>query len=76
MAGDRTRIDCLEGNHADHYTTIAILYQKRESIYTIELRKTISNFKEKVIISRLIVNLIKFDRIHLIFCRNIYIFWQ
>ena len=23
MAGDRTRIDCLEGNHADHYTTIA-----------------------------------------------------
>ena len=25
MAGDRTRIDCLEGNHADHYTTIAVL---------------------------------------------------
>ena len=24
MAGDRTRIDCLEGNHADHYTTIAV----------------------------------------------------
>ena len=23
MAGDRTRIDCLEGNHADRYTTIA-----------------------------------------------------
>ena len=30
MAGDRTRIDCLEGNHADHYTTIAekLLYLK------------------------------------------------
>ena len=25
MAGDRTRIDCLEGNHADHYTTIAYI---------------------------------------------------
>ena len=23
MAGNRTRIDCLEGNHDNHYTTIA-----------------------------------------------------
>jgi hypothetical protein len=23
MAGNRTRINCLEGNYADHYTTIA-----------------------------------------------------
>jgi hypothetical protein len=23
MAGNRTRVDCLEGNHANHYTTIA-----------------------------------------------------
>ena len=28
MAGDRTRIDCLEGNHADHYTTNAVMYGK------------------------------------------------
>ena len=32
MAGDRTRIDCLEGNHADHYTTIAD-YDNRASDY-------------------------------------------
>ena len=25
MAGNRTRINCLEGNYADHYTTIAYL---------------------------------------------------
>ena len=24
MAGNRTRINCLEGNYADHYTTIAV----------------------------------------------------
>ena len=24
MAGNRTRINCLEGNYADHYTTIAL----------------------------------------------------
>ena len=23
MAGNWTRVDCLEGNHANHYTTIA-----------------------------------------------------
>ena len=23
MAGNRTRINCLEGSYADHYTTIA-----------------------------------------------------
>ena len=36
MAGNRTRINCLEGNYADHYTTIALEVQteitKRESI--------------------------------------------
>ena len=26
MAGNRTRINCLEGNYAHHYTTIAQLY--------------------------------------------------
>ena len=25
MAGNRTRINCLEGSYADHYTTIAVL---------------------------------------------------
>ena len=25
MAENRNRVDCLEGNHANHYTTIAIL---------------------------------------------------
>ena len=24
MAGNRTRINCLEGNYAHHYTTIAV----------------------------------------------------
>ena len=33
MAGDRTRIDCLEGNHADHYTTIAVHYKHLVTIY-------------------------------------------
>ena len=28
MAGNRTRVDCLEGNHANHYTTIAYYYLK------------------------------------------------
>ena len=27
MAGNRTRVDCLEGNHANHYTTIAYDYR-------------------------------------------------
>ena len=35
MAGDRTRIDCLEGNHADHYTTIAVSFWKFNSLYTL-----------------------------------------
>ena len=34
MAGNRTRINCLEGNYAHHYTTIAArtwrLVQKRQ----------------------------------------------
>ena len=34
MAGDRTRIDCLEGNHADHYTTIAGLQEKWLNVYS------------------------------------------
>ena len=34
MAGDRTRIDCLEGNHADHYTTIAELQRKMLNLYS------------------------------------------
>ena len=28
MAENRTRVDCLEGSHANHYTTIAMLLQK------------------------------------------------
>ena len=27
-AGNRTRINCLEGSYADHYTTDAVLLQK------------------------------------------------
>ena len=33
MAGDRTRIDCLEGNHADHYTTNAYLVELNLNVY-------------------------------------------
>ena len=29
-AGNRTRINCLEGSYADHYTTDAILYNYRK----------------------------------------------
>ena len=33
MAGNRTRIHCLEGNDADHYTTIALTELKFDIIY-------------------------------------------
>jgi hypothetical protein len=34
MAGNRTRINCLEGNYADHYTTIAHTIVAPTKIYS------------------------------------------
>ena len=33
MAGDRTRIDRLEGDHADHYTTNAEIIRRKYYLY-------------------------------------------
>ena len=33
MAGNRTRVDCLEGNHANHYTTIALCDGYESSVH-------------------------------------------
>jgi hypothetical protein len=33
LAENRTRVDCLEGSHANHYTTIATRQQKLQSQY-------------------------------------------
>ena len=32
MAGNRTRINCLEGSYADHYTTIASYVKGRKNV--------------------------------------------
>ncbi len=33
MAENRTRINCLEGSYADHYTTIASYYNKEKLMF-------------------------------------------
>ena len=38
MAGNRTRINCLEGNYADHYTTIAVPYHQSDASYSLLTR--------------------------------------
>ena len=42
MAGNRTRIDCLEGNHDNHYTTIACTNVKHCFIVTNPLKKKLT----------------------------------
>ena len=45
MAGNRTRINCLEGNYAYHYTTIAVeilLFKQKDNNWENIL------FKEKI----------------------------
>ena len=44
MAGNRTRVDCLEGNHANLYTTIACLNLKSTRISKCKTRKSLSSF--------------------------------
>ncbi|CAH0696531.1 unnamed protein product [Spodoptera exigua] len=50
MAGNRTRINCLEGNYADHYTTIAaerrveILVLLEEKIATSAISRKIKSY--------------------------------
>ena len=39
MAGNRTRINCLEGSYADHYTTIALHSVKQNFLLLRELRQ-------------------------------------
>jgi hypothetical protein len=39
MAGNRTRVDCLEGNHANLYTTIACYALKSSRIIHLKLIK-------------------------------------
>ena len=38
-AGNRTRINCLEGSYADHYTTDACLAEYRSYMYTVQIFK-------------------------------------
>ena len=43
MAGNWTRVDCLEGNHANHYTTIAIILRQGSNISQLSsLRESIN----------------------------------
>ena len=39
MAENRTRINCLEGNYADHYTTNALCWMYFTFIYTLNLNE-------------------------------------
>ena len=51
MAGNRTRINCLEGNYADHYTTIAVeilLFKQKDTCGKKQtIRRKNINFKNK-----------------------------
>jgi hypothetical protein len=42
MAGNRTRVDCLEGNHANLYTTIACYTLKSSRIIHYITHKNLS----------------------------------
>ena len=46
MAGNRTRINCLEGSYADHYTTIASCFneKKKVNLYLEESKKPPCSF--------------------------------
>ena len=43
MAGNRTRVDCLEGNHANLYTTIACFIWKSARFYRYVTHKSLSS---------------------------------
>ena len=45
MAGNRTRINCLEGNYAHHYTTIAAYAEVLAEEYLLGATSTFSVFQ-------------------------------
>ena len=49
MAGNRTRVDCLEGNHANHYTTIASIKQVRRVEHDLKVEELVDDiFKARL----------------------------